>query len=89
MSTQALQLRLVLEQRMTKKQEIENFFCEHLGKHFRSNEMHFQFGSAFRSRVSDINKDKNSQIVICNEVEVGSDGKEYSTYYSAVRTVAQ
>jgi hypothetical protein len=53
--------------RRSKRQLIEEFFTLNLGKCFPSAEMHAKFGSAFRTRVSEINRDPHSKIQIVNE----------------------
>lgn len=72
-----LQMKLALEQRTTKRQEIEQFFSDNLGVKFSTRDMHWRFGTAFRTRVSDINKpDSKSRIVIRNEV-IGHNDSRY------------
>jgi hypothetical protein len=53
--------------RKNRRTEIEEFFLWKLGRCFPSAEMHAKFGSAFRTRVSEINRDPHSKIQIVNE----------------------
>lgn len=86
MSAPSLQCLLVFEHRRTIRQEIYNFFEANVGKKFSSKYLHGQFGSAFRSRVSDINTDKASQIVIKNECVFDAKAdKEISSYWAEAK----
>lgn len=67
--------------RTTKKERIYALFCENVGRKFNSAYLHATFGSAFRSRVSDINNDPASVIRIVNRVNTKDDG-EVSVYWS-------
>jgi hypothetical protein len=71
--------------RATKRDEIEKFFLDHLGVRFSTYRLHAIFGSAFRSRVSEINRSDNSPITIQNEVDPQTDGAEHSVYWSTRR----
>jgi hypothetical protein len=75
----------VKAKRLTKRQAIEDFFSTRLGQKFSSLNLHAQFGSSFRSRVSDINRDLLSTIRILNSVAVQPDGSEASVYWAEVR----
>lgn len=73
----------VFAHRQTKKQQIEQFFAAHLGIRFASPELHAKFGSAFRTRVSDINKDAFSAVIIHNECKWDEAAQaEISMYWS-------
>lgn len=48
----------------TKKQEIIEFFTMHSYEEFDSDCLHRMFGPAFRSRVSEINRDKSTPLII-------------------------
>jgi hypothetical protein len=74
----------VLEHRLSKKQQIETFFREHLGVRHSTLWLHETFGTAFRSRVSEINRDPDASITICNEAGFGRDG-EVSMYWAEKR----
>jgi hypothetical protein len=73
------------QHRATKRDQIEKFFLDHLGVRFSSYRLHAIFGSAFRSRVSEINRSDNSPIAIQNEVVPQTDGAEHSVYWSTRR----
>lgn len=77
--------RTVRQQRETKRQKIENFFAINLGTRFGSSDCHARFGSAFRTRVSDINLDDHSAVRILNHVEAQRDGAEHSWYWGVPR----
>ena len=67
--------------RRTKRQEIQEFFSDHVGQVFKSYAMHAKYGSAFRTRVSEINADESAEIVIRNKT-VCAGGLEMSVYWS-------
>jgi hypothetical protein len=67
--------------RCTRRQQIERFFAENLGRGFPSPQMHARFGSAFRTRVSEINRDPGSGIEIVNQVGMN----DRSVYWARVR----
>jgi hypothetical protein len=56
----------VFAHRKSKKAQIEEFFMANLGTRIASPELHTKFGSAVRTRISDINLDPNSDINIAN-----------------------
>lgn len=91
MSTQQFTLpftsQKVLQQRENKAALVEKFFWERIGKEFSSYEMHGTFGSAFRSRVSDVNKDETSRVTIRNKINPQASGAEHSVYYAERRGV--
>jgi hypothetical protein len=74
---------LVQAHRETKRQKIEKFFTDHLGDLMESPAMHFRFGSSFRTRVSEINRDALCPIRIENVVVFV--GKEERSSYWSVR----
>ena len=51
---------------MTKRDRILNLFFNNIGREFSSSNLHSTFGSSFRSRVSDINRDPSVGIAIKN-----------------------
>lgn len=67
--------------RTTKKERIYALFSENIGRKFNSAYLHATFGSAFRSRVSDINNDPASAIRIVNKTNIKDDG-EVSVYWA-------
>lgn len=69
------------EIRATKKQEIEQFFQANLGTKFSSFMLHERWGTAFRTRCSEINNDDSASIVIRNEVKFRR-GKEASQFWA-------
>ena len=86
MTTQlAIPFQQVRQRRATKRDQIERFFLDHLGVRFSTYRLHAIFGSAFRSRVSEINRSDDSPITIQNEVDPQSDGAEHSVYWSTRR----
>lgn len=68
MSTQQLLFNPVQRHREGKRAQIENYFINHLGEKVSSRVAHMKWGSSFRSRVSEVNRDKHSEVTICNEV---------------------
>jgi hypothetical protein len=68
---------------MTKRQRIFNLFAENIGRKFESHDLHATFGSSFRSRVSELNRDPYILITIKNRTTILGD----SSYWSEYRTV--
>jgi len=54
--------------RKTIRQRIEDVFSENLRTEYKSSYLHAVFGSAFRTRVSELNRIPDSPIVIRNRV---------------------
>jgi hypothetical protein len=71
----------VQQRRDSKRAQIEAFFGDNIGLKFSSNYCHTRWGSAFRSRVSDINRDQFSSILIVNE----TDENDGSVYWAVTR----
>jgi hypothetical protein len=69
-------------QRATRRDAILSYFCAHVGERFPTADMHFRFGSAFRSRCSELNRSETSPITIHNHVERLPDGTESSCYWA-------
>jgi hypothetical protein len=67
--------------RKTIRQRIEEFFSENLGTEYKSSYLHSVFGSAFRTRVSEINGDATPPVTVRNRV-MRSDNLEHSVYWS-------
>lgn len=67
--------------RLSKREEIEQLFTTNLKVRFASAELHMRFGTAFRTRVSEINR-STAPIVIHNEVTHSDDGSERSVYWA-------
>lgn len=74
--------KLVGSKPTTKRQRIMNLFFDNIGRKFDSSNLHATFGSSFRSRVSEINRDPYSTITIKNLTTITSD----SIYWSEWRT---
>lgn len=70
--------------RQSKRQCIVNLFAQHLGKRYESRNLHGMFGTSFRTRVSDINRDPASPIRIFNET-ISTDDRETSVYWAEAR----
>jgi len=79
--------------RQSRRVLIETFFRERLGQRFTSAELHQNFGSALRTRISEINRDGLCSIRILNETIVRSDAQgqpcERSVYWSERRASAK
>ncbi len=74
-----------IAKRRTKRQAIEQFFAANLGHKFPSSDLHAKYGSAFRTRVSDINRDLAASVTIRNSITAQSDGFEISVYWAEAR----
>jgi hypothetical protein len=74
--------------RKSKGVRIKALFAENIGKHFNSNQLHATFGSGFRSRVSEINRDPLSPFRIVNHtIPDGYRMGERSEYWSELKPV--
>lgn len=75
--------------RQSRRAAIEEFFRAHLRVEFSSATLHDRFGSAFRTRASEINRDPRSTIRIFNRAAVGrgQNGQpcEVSIYWAELR----
>ena len=71
--------------RITKRDLILRFFSDRLEIRFRTDDLHLRFGTAFRTRVSELNRDPDSPISIRNQTERLADGKEASWYWAELR----
>jgi hypothetical protein len=74
--------------RRSKRDQIRDFFVANIGKCFSTAQLHAQFGTAFRTRVSDLNKDQDCLIFIRNIVQRSAHG-ERSWYYAEWRSSPQ
>jgi hypothetical protein len=78
--------------RRSRRDAIEAFFLEHLGQRFDSMELHQRFGTSFRARKSEIDRDPQSRIRIFNETTAGQDEHgepcERSVYWAELRGAA-
>ncbi len=68
--------------RESRRDQVLNFFLAHMGWRFPTSDMHIRFGSAFRSRTSELNRDPGCPIVICNHTERSPDAQEVSFYWA-------
>ena len=76
-----LQTELIFRARMSKRERIERMFTNSIGQKFSSAFLHEEYGTAARSRISEINRDPASSIRIKNRVWLDN-GKECSEYWS-------
>ncbi len=70
--------------RQSRRQRITDLFAQHLGKRYESRNLHGMFGTSFRTRVSEINRDPGSPIRILN-VTCSLDDVETSVYWAEMR----
>jgi hypothetical protein len=75
----------VQQRRDSKRAQIEAFFGDNIGICFSSNYLHGRWGSAVRTRISEINRDKFSAITINNDTVIDADGAEISAYVAVAR----
>jgi hypothetical protein len=71
----------VQQRRDSKRAQIEAFFGDNIGLKFSSDYCHTRWGSAFRTRVSEINRDEFSSIRILN----ATDEQDHSQYWAVTR----
>ncbi len=71
--------------RRGKRELIAEFFSANLGVSFGSPFLHGKFGSAVRTRISEINRDPAAGITVYNTVVRQPDGSEHSVYRAEVR----
>ena len=70
--------------RETKRALIEKYFTDHIGEVLSSRTCHIKWGSSFRTRVSEINRNVWGEIRILNEV-IFAEGQEQSAYWAVRR----
>lgn len=80
----AAQTNFVFKAQLTKREAIQAFFEENIEHEYSSREMHYVYGSSFRTRVSEINRDSSAPITIKNRVTF-QDGVEQSVYWAERR----
>jgi len=86
MASPTFQHYLQFTHRNGKHWKIEQFFEANLGQRFPSDRLHGEWGSSFRARVSEINLDRQSRIVIKNQNFFDEQaGGERSFYWSELR----
>jgi len=71
--------------RATKCDLILRFFIGQLGREFRTDYLHGRFGTSFRSRLSELNRDPKCPIKIRNRTKHLADGSEASWYWAELR----
>jgi hypothetical protein len=69
----------------SKRELILCFFSEQLGRKFRTDDLHLMFGTSFRTRVSELNRDSECPIRIQNHTERPGDGRDASHYWGVRR----
>jgi hypothetical protein len=74
-----------ITKRKIKRAAIEAFFAAHIGQRFPTSGLYAKYGSAFRTRVSELNRDSASSVTIYNAIAVRPGGEEHSTYWAEVR----
>lgn len=76
--------------RQSRRALIETFFREHLGERFKTSLLHERFGPAFRTRVSELNRDLVCPIRILNDTRAERDETgqpcERSVYWAELRS---
>jgi hypothetical protein len=70
--------------RQTKRDLILKMFAAKLGVRTSSAILHARYGSSFRTRVSELNRDSGCPLVIRNQTEF-VDGIEQSVYWSELK----
>jgi hypothetical protein len=70
--------------RQSKRERITNLFVQNIGKRYESSNLHGMFGTSFRTRVSEINRDPECPIRILNETH-STDEREMSVYWAELR----
>ena len=87
-SSPAFQTSLQFAHRECKRQQIEGLFRAHIGERISARWLHVEFGSSFRARVSGINVEPDSPLVIRNEYHLDEqEPAGVSVYRTEVRPV--
>lgn len=73
--------------RQTMRDRITSHFENNIHNRYPSNDLHIKFGTSFRTRVSEVNRDPVSTITIHNSVRRVK-GREVSEYWATVRSEA-
>jgi hypothetical protein len=71
------------DSRQSKRELILYFFSEQLGRKFRTDDLHLRFGTSFRTRVSELNRNPDCLITIQNQTK-----GDASCYWAVLRTSA-
>src|SRR5215469_3742047 len=74
--------------RRNKREQIRDFFAQRLNQPFRSMAMHIMFGTGFRGRISELNRDPDCPITIKNETRLTPEG-ELSLYVAIPRGIPE
>lgn len=77
-----------ITKRRTKREEILDYFAARVGERIASAVLHQRFGTSFRTRVSEINRDDAAPLTISNRTAREKDGSEFSVYWATPRTGA-
>ena len=79
MTQASLEFSGALKLRATKRQQIEAWFAEHPGLRLSTWDCHARWGTAFRTRASEINRDSKATVTIHNHT--GRIGNVEESYY--------
>ena len=79
MTQASLQFAGTMKLRQTKRQQIEAWFAEHPGIRLSTRDCHARWGTAFRTRVSEINRSQFASVTIHNHT--GRVGNIEESYY--------
>ena len=66
MTQTSLEFSGTLRLRSSKRAAIAEWFADHPGLRVSTGECHAKWGTAFRTRVSEINRDPTATVTICN-----------------------
>jgi len=76
---------LTTHHRASKRSKLIEFFRAQLGRPIPSIELHMQFGTAVRARISEINRGSEGELVIENHICLTPNG-EISSYTASLRS---
>ena len=79
MTQASLEFSGTLKLRSSKRAAIAEWFAEHPGFHLSTGECHAKWGTAFRTRASEINRDSKATVTIHNHT--GRIGNVEESYY--------
>lgn len=69
-----------IARRRSKRDQLYDHFRERLHQPINSFDLHMQFGTATRARISELNRDPGGDLVIRNHVYLTPGGTEVSLY---------
>jgi hypothetical protein len=75
----------IQQRRDSSRARVEAFFGDNIGIKFSTKFLHHRFGSAFRTRKSEINRDPFSSIHIKKECDVTKQGDERFRYWAILK----